>query len=175
MNTCSVGSSIHGYQNGPTQQLLVSIYDFVGQRSLTMLKVHFIWIIVASLFQSLRLVVKSFMITRHHMYCITLNLQRKHKNGDHVSRKPLLKRHSRHGTNPAMNEPKVVPSNWKLLGSRTGLDCNKKQLSTSFGAQKIYYSYFMVILLLFRICWFLIRRIQFSMTRKALWCIKMIK
>jgi len=41
MNNRSIAWSIHRYQNWPTQQPFASIYDGVGQRKFTMVKVHF--------------------------------------------------------------------------------------------------------------------------------------
>jgi hypothetical protein len=73
-------------------------------------------------------------MTPQVLYCTKIT--EKTKNGDHVSRKPLLKRHSRHCTNPVMNEPRVVPSNWESLGNRTGFDCNNLHISTSIGYRK---------------------------------------
>jgi len=65
----------------------------LGKVDLRWSKYILVLIVVALLFQSLGLVVTRLMITRHHITCTTLELQRRHSNGDPFSRKPLHKRH----------------------------------------------------------------------------------
>jgi len=39
MNNCSIESTIHWYQNEPTQQQFVSIYNGIGKRTFTIVQV----------------------------------------------------------------------------------------------------------------------------------------
>jgi len=94
MNNRSIAWSIHGYQNEPTWQPFVSIYDGVGQRKFTIVKVHFSFdggSIVIS--ESSTCSKEAYDYATPQIFCTTLKLQRKHNNGDPISRKPLLKRY----------------------------------------------------------------------------------
>jgi len=128
MNTCTIESSIHGYQNEPTQQQLISIYNGIGQRRFTMVKVHL------SLDQGSLIISESSTRNKEAydymkpqvLYCTTF--AEKTQNWRSFHQKTITKNlGTRHCISSIANKPRVVPSNWESLGNWSS-NCSKSYI-----------------------------------------------
>jgi len=120
MNNCSIESSIHGYQNEPTQQQFVSIYDFTWQRRFTIVKVYFRsdqGSTIITEFSTCSKKAYDYMKPQV-LYCTTFAEKTQKWRSFH--QKTITKKlGTKHCISSIANKPRVVASNWESLGNWT--------------------------------------------------------